>query len=220
MIDLGLDTDGIVLNQATVTDSRSYLPRAVKMAAEYTSEGCTYQFSIPFKSVLKYLNRNFDDKKVTGDVEGVVDEKVIVNVDTHESNIGDEYGHNNIVLGHEFWVKNFGGEAVETVEEDTDKFGKPVITVEMFDVLRLTRDLSSQLDNHHYGYMTELYEEYDRDRAAVFSHVMTDPYCLAMLHAERENRRQEEKEDTASDSSNPSIDGVDRHDKVTTKYET
>lgn len=224
MTNIGLNTDGGVLNQRTVTDSRNHLPRAIRLAEQYATRTNTASFTVPDETIFKYLNRGLpDNQHVTGTIEDVVDEKVIIDVDTHESSIGAEYGHNKLTLGHEFWVRIFGGEAVETVYRDTNKFGKPVTKVEMFDVMKLYRDLRNQINNQHYGYSTDIYSEYNGDRTAVFSHIITDPYCLAMLEAERHNR-EENNDDTNTNTetvnSNTATAGLERTDNQTTKYET
>lgn len=225
MTDIGLNTDGGVVNQETITDSRRHLPRAIRLAEQYAAGTYTSSFNVPDETVFTYLNRGLSDgQEITGTVEDVVDEKVIIDVNTHESSISDEYGQNKLTLGHEFWVKIFGGEAVEDVYRTTDQFGQPVTKVVMFDVMKLQRDLISQINNHHYGYTTRIYGEHDGDRVAVFSHLMTDPYCLAMLEAERYKREEAENEgDTArntSAGSNTTIAGLERNDDRTTKYET
>lgn len=223
MVNLGLDTDGVIITQQTVTDSWKHLPQPVRIAADYASTDWTSRFSVSYETVFRYLNRDLpSDTDVTGTIEGVIDDKIIIDVDTHESSIGDEYGHNKLVLGHEFWVKNFGGEAVKRVSEETDRFGNPIVKVTMFNVLKLTRDLSDQIDTSMYGYTTKLYAKYDGDREAVFSHMMADPYCLASLDAaaqQRENERAKESSD-ATENRSTTTAGLERNKDRTTKYET
>lgn len=219
--EVGLDTTGVVLNQETVTDSRAHLPRPIKIAEQFASQSYTTTFNVTDETVLKYLNRDLpDNQSVTGSIETVIDEKLVIDIDTHESSIGDEYGHQKLTLGHEFWVKIFGGEAVETVYRDTDQFGKPITKVEMFHVKDLRRDLFNQIDTQDKRHQIDIYTQHD-SITAIFSHLMTDPYCLAMLHAEQYKREHEEDNvDSTTSSSTPTTAGVKRDKDRSTKYET
>ena len=222
MTEIGLNTDSVALNQKTVTDSIQHLPKPIQKATEYAEDQYTTGFKVTDKTVFKYLNKKLPgDQELTGNIETVIDDKLIIDITSHENIISEEYGHNKLTLGHEFWISIFGCEAVESVTRTTDKFGEPVTHVIMFSVMKLYRDLSSQLDNQEYGYSTDLFTEHGPDRRNVFSEMMANPYCLAMLYAEQEQQNKEnEKTDDENTSSNRTTAGLDRTTDRTTKYET
>jgi len=174
------------------------IPEAITEAIEFVDQDCTFTITLHPPHIFRQINHTLNgDNKINGVVKGVTEGKIVLDITKHPDQINNEHFNGFTSIGHEFWLSNYGAEAVLDVHVEDNKIKATMLNEGK--VLRALGDKLKPLNPTLYFDLRQ--EKIKESRVEIIKHLInnTDKFDIPTTTPKpdnSDNTQQNSEEDT------------------------